>query len=75
MSLSRIAGAVRTRRASLRALTAVICFAFSGILAGCGSGHKTGEQVKADPVVEQQVKSMTDYYKTNPPGKTSKKSK
>lgn len=74
MSQSRIAGAVRTRRAGLWALTAATCVAFSGALAGCGGSQtKTGEQVKADPVVEQQVNSMAEYYKTNPPGKTPKK--
>ena len=64
---------VRTRRAGLWALVAATSFAFSGALAGCGGADQTtGTQVKPDAVVEQQVKSMDEFYKSNPLPKTKK---
>ena len=73
MRQSRVAGVVRTRGPGLWVLTAGLGFAFSGVFTGCGSDSNSGDLVKADPVVEQQVKSMSDYYKTNKPGATRRK--
>ncbi|WP_435019461.1 hypothetical protein TA3x_001308 [Tundrisphaera sp. TA3] len=74
MRQSRITDAVRFRRVGQWAFTAIISCSVSGMLAGCGgSSHQTGEMVQADPIVQQQVKSMSEYYKTNPPGKARRK--
>lgn len=68
-----VLGAVRTREAGLWAFVVATTFTFSGVLAGCGGPDQTtGTEVKPDPVTQQQVKSMEDFYKKNPLPKTKK---
>jgi hypothetical protein len=74
MFIIRAFSPARTREAALWVCTVAAAFAFSGALTGCGGpDQSTGTQVKESPVTEQQVKSMEEFYKTNPPGKAAKK--